>query len=121
MQIECALQGDSPHTCDVLSMFPAGGQNDPLDVEYSVLLNRLQARMVAESVTDADLMAYDLSDLTKVLLPHLEAGATGACWSKECCLVSQPLHADLSKHKVSHQIGTLKRASVFRSIAVSDA
>ena len=46
----------------------AGGQVDPMDLEFSVLKNRLQERMQTDGVTDAEVKAWDLSQMTKVLL-----------------------------------------------------
>ena len=37
-----------------------------MDLEFSVLKNRLQERMAADNISDADVKGWNLSDMTKV-------------------------------------------------------
>ena len=46
-----------------------------MDLEFSVLKNRLQERMMADNVSDADLKGWNLADMTKVTLHTMRTAA----------------------------------------------
>ena len=70
-----------------------------MDLEFSVLKNRLQERMMADNISDADLKGWNLADMTKVT-PHTTRTSVPFCQARYqaglhciCCRDSPPTAA----------------------------
>ena len=59
-----------------------------MDLEFSILKNRLQERMAADNITDADVQGWTLADMTKVCMCY--ARTTSPCASSGTCLPGLP-------------------------------
>ena len=64
--------------------------HEPLNIEFSILKQRLARRLVAEGQTDQSVTNLDLVELTKVSNKCANAGLHGymECWNR--CLQSVP-------------------------------